>query len=103
MPVVAFVASHVILSLIALWSGVVVVRHLLQSRTPAGITALFLLTAFATSASGFLFPSKQIGPGHWTGAVTLAILLPMVVALYAQRLVGPWRWVYAVGALAVLH
>jgi hypothetical protein len=103
MSVAAFVASHVILSLIALLSGVAVVRHLLQSRTSAGITALFLLTTFATSAGGFLFPSRQIGLGHWIGVVSLAVLLPTVVALYGQRLAGSWRSVYAAGAIAVFY
>lgn len=103
MSVAAFVASHVILSLIALLSGIVVVRHLLQSRASAGITALFLLTSFATSAGGFLFPSKQIGLGHWVGVASLAILLPTVVALYGQRVLGPSRWIYAAGAVAVFY
>jgi len=101
--VAAFTATHVILSLIALLSGVVVVRDLLQSRVPAGITALFLLATFATSAGGFLFDSKQIGPGHYTGALSLAILLPTAVAIYGLRLTGPWRWIYTVGALAVFY
>jgi len=96
----AFVATHVILSLVALLSGVAVVRNLLASRTPAGITALFLATTIATSAGGFLFPSVRIGLGHIVGAVSLAVLLPTVLAIYGGRLAGPWRWIYAVGAIA---
>ena len=64
----AFVASHVVLSLVALLSGVAVLRNLFASRTPAGITALFLATAIATSAGGFLFPFTRVGLGHVVGA-----------------------------------
>lgn len=98
----AFVAIHVILSLVALLSGIAVVRNLLASRTPAGITALFLATTLATSAGGFLFPSARVGLGHVVGAVSLAVLLPTVLALYGGRLAGPWRWIYAAGAIAAL-
>jgi hypothetical protein len=103
MSVAAFTATHVILSLIALMSGIVVVRHLLLSRTPAGITALFLVTTFLTCAGGFLFRSKAIGPGHYIGAISLAILLPTVVAIYGQRLAGSGRWIYALGAVVLLY
>jgi hypothetical protein len=103
MPVAAFTATHVILSLIALMSGIVVVRHLMVSRTPAGITALFLLTTVLTCAGGFLYRSKAIGPGHYIGAISLAILLPTVVAIYGQRLAGAARWIYALGAVALLY
>jgi hypothetical protein len=99
----AFVASHVALSLVALLSGVAVLRNLFASRTPAGITALFLATTIATSAGGFLFPSARAGLGHAVGAISLAVLLPTVLALYGGHLAGPWRWIYAAGALAALY
>ena len=99
----AFVASHVVLSLVALLSGVAVLRTLFAARTPAGITALFLATTIATSAGGFLFPSMRVGLGHAVGAVSLAVLLPTVLAIYGGHLAGPWRWTYAAGAIAALY
>ncbi|CAN5557600.1 hypothetical protein BH10PSE6_BH10PSE6_25130 [soil metagenome] len=99
----AFVASHVALSLVALLSGAAVVRNLFASRTPAGITALFLATTIATSAGGFLFPSARVGLGHVVGAVSLVVLLPTVLAIYGGHLAGPWRWIYAAGAIAALY
>ena len=99
----AFVASHVVLSLVALLSGVAVLRNLFASRTPAGITALFLATTIATSAGGFLFPSTRVGLGHVVGAVSLVVLLPTVLAIYGGHLAGPWRWIYAAGAIAALY
>lgn len=99
----AFVASHVALSLVALLSGALVVRNFFGSRTPAGITALFLATAIATSAGGFLFPSARVGLGHVVGAVSLVVLVPTVLARYGGHLSGPWRWIYVVGAIAALY
>jgi len=49
------------------------VRTLLASRTPPGITALFLATTIATSVGGFLLPSARIGLGHIVGVVSLAV------------------------------
>jgi hypothetical protein len=103
LSVAAFAATHVLLSLIALISGVFVVRALFASRTPAGITALFLATTIATSAGGFLFPSVRVGLGHIVGAVSLVVLLPTVLALYGGHLAGPWRRIYAAGAIAALY
>ena len=103
MSLQAFVASHVILSLVALASGVVVVRHLLAARVPPGITALFLATTVATSVGGFLFPFRQIGLGHIVGTMSLFVLLPTVMALYGFRLAGAWPWIYASGAVAALY
>jgi hypothetical protein len=103
LSVAAFTATHVIVSLIGLMSGVFVVRSLLVSRTPPGITALFLATTLATSLGGFLFPSARVGLGHIVGVASLAVLLPTVLALYGFRLAGPWRWIYALGAIAALY
>ena len=99
----AFVASHIVLSLVALLSGVAVLRNFFASRTPAGITALFLATAIATSAGGFLFPFTRVGLGHVAGAISLVVLLPAVLAIYGGHLAGPWRWIYATGAIAALY
>lgn len=102
MSLQAFVAGHVVLSLVALLSGTVVVRNLFASRTPAGTTALFLATTLAPSAGGFLFPSGRVGLGHVVGAVSLVVLLPTVLAIYGGHLAGPWRWLYAAGVIAAL-
>lgn len=103
LSVAAFTATHVFLSLIALASGVFVVRSLFASRTPARITTLFLATTIATSAGGFLFPSARVGLGHVVGALSLVVLLPTVLALYGGHLAGPWRWIYAAGVIGAFY
>ncbi|MDP1962212.1 MAG: hypothetical protein Q8K93_08430 [Reyranella sp.] len=75
---------HVVLSLIAIASGALVLRDMLRSRRAAGLTAVFLLTTAGTSVTGL---------GHVTGALSLVVLVPTVLALYQHCLAGPWRGV----------
>lgn len=103
MPVAAFTQLHVVISLIGIASGLVVLAGMLSSRTMRGWTALFLLTTVLTSVTGFFFPSAQLLPSHIVGFVSLAVLAVVLVALYARRLSGAWRWVYVAGAVVALY
>lgn len=94
---------HVVLSLIAIASGALVLRDMLRSRQAAGLTAVFLLTTAGTTVTGLLFPSTRLGLGHVTGALSLIVLVPTLMALYQYCLAGPWRGIYASGATAALY
>jgi hypothetical protein len=103
MSLSTFTAVHVAISLVGLASGAFVLRDMLRSRQAAGLTAVFLLSTAVASITGFCFPLTRIGLGQVVGMLTLAILLPTVLALYAYRLAGPWRSFYAAGATSVLY
>jgi hypothetical protein len=92
-----FALIHTLLSLVAIVAGIVVVKGLLGSRVPGGWTALYLVTAIATSATGFGFPFERFIDSHWTGAASLVVFALVILARYAFRLAGFWRWVYALG------
>jgi hypothetical protein len=94
-----FAWIHTILSLVALVAGTVVIAELLASRTPPLSTALYLAAAVATSVTGFFFRGVPFGLAHWIGVISLAALLPAVLALYRFDLVGAWRWIYVVGVV----
>jgi hypothetical protein len=94
---------HVIISLVAIVSGLVVMFGLLGSSRAPGWTALFLLTTILTSATGFLFPFTTLLPPHMVGILSLALLAIACIALYGLRLSGPWRWIYAVTAMVSLY
>ncbi|TAJ39456.1 MAG: hypothetical protein EPO55_12445 [Reyranella sp.] len=94
---------HVVVSLIGLASGALVLRDMLRSKQAAGLTAVFLLTTAGTTVTGLLFPSTRLGVGHVTGALSLVVLVPTLMALYGYRLAGPWRGIYASGATAALY
>ena len=52
MSLATFTLAHVIISLIAIASGILVLFGMLGSRRMPGLTALFLLFTILTSASG---------------------------------------------------
>ena len=103
MSVPMFTLLHVLISVVGLFSGVVVLVGLLKSSLNKNWTAVFLVTTVLTSVTGFFFHSKQIGPPHIVGLISLVILIVAVAALYKFRLAGPWRWVYVVTALMALY
>ena len=94
-----FAWVHTILSLVGLVSGLVVLIGLLGSKKLGGWTALFLLSAVATSVTGFGFPFDKFQDSHWIGAVSLAVLVVAIVARYVFRFAGAWRWIYAVSVV----
>jgi len=103
LSITTFTVLHVIISLIAILSGLIVVVAMVAGSKPASWTALFLLTTVLTSVSGFLFPITHFTPALGTGVVSLVVLAVALVALYGKRLVGPWRWIYVVTAVAALY
>src|ERR1700731_3818039 len=94
---------HVVISLIAIASGIIVMFGMLGSNRMPGLTAIFLLFTILTSATGFGFPFTQLLPSHMVGILSLVLLAIACIALYAMRLAGPWRWIYVVTALASLY
>ena len=99
----AFTTLHVIISLVGIVSGLMAVVGMLMGERPGGITALFLLTTVLTSATGFLFPFAQLLPSHMIGILSLVLLAIACIALYIQKLAGPWRWIYVLTALVSLY
>ena len=69
LSVQTFTILHVIISLIAIASGLVVLFGMLGSHRLAGWTAFFLLTTILTSVTGFLFPIYGFTPAWRSGRV----------------------------------
>ena len=103
MSLPTFTLVHVIISLIAIVSGVIVMSGLLGSNGRPGMTAIFLLFTILTSATGFLFPFEKLLPSHMIGILSLVLLAIACIALYAMKLSGPWRWIYVVTAMTSLY
>ena len=106
MSLSTFVLVHTVISIVAVIAGIVVMFGMLKSTQPGGLTALFLLLTILTSATGFLIPplvSDKLLPSHIIGALSLLLLLIACIALYAMKLTGPWRWIYALTALLALY
>jgi hypothetical protein len=106
MSLSTFVQVHTIISIIAIVAGIIVMFGMLGSKRPGGLTAIFLLLTILTSATGFLIPpllSDKPLPSHIIGALSLVLLLIACIALYATKLAGSWRWIYALTALLALY
>ncbi|MBV8696687.1 hypothetical protein [Bradyrhizobium sp.] len=103
MSLATFTLVHVVISLIAIVSGILVMIGMLGGQKLPSFTAIFLLFTILTSATGFLFPVAQLMPSHVIGIISLLLLALACVALYGQKLAGSWRWIYVVTALLSLY
>jgi hypothetical protein len=98
-----FTLIHVLVSLVAIFAGLVVVGGMLAGARLEGWTVVFLLLTALTSISGFGFPLVVLMPSHVVGVISLVLLPPVLFARYARHLRGVWRPVYVVGAVLVLY
>jgi hypothetical protein len=103
MSLSTFTTVHVILSLIAIFTGFVVMFGLFGSKKLKGLTAIFLLASVLTTAGGFAFPNDHITPGIILGIVSSIALLFAIVTGYALNLSGASRGIYAVSVVLVLY
>jgi hypothetical protein len=94
---------HVVISLVAIATGLVVVYGMMTGRRLDRWTPWFLWTTVATSVTGYGFPVAQLLPSHIVGAISLAVLAVAIYALYSRRLEGAWRPIYAVSAVIALY
>jgi hypothetical protein len=102
-PTELFVQIHVVLSLIGIATGLVVLYGLVTGKLLGGWTALFLVTTILTGVTGFPLPPFGLDPARIVGIILLVLLAVAIIALYAFRLAGAWRWVYAIAAVAALY
>jgi hypothetical protein len=103
MSVGAFTILHVIITLIAMGSGLIVVGGMFASHRLPVTTALFLFTTALTSVTGFLFPIHGFTPALGVGIVACVILVVALFALYKEHLARAWRWIYVITAVASLY
>jgi hypothetical protein len=105
MSLSAFTVVHVVLSLLGIASGVLVLLRPSASPKAWGLTTLFLVTTLAASITGLLylvaFPRLRLG--HGIGIASLLVFVPTLLALYRQRLAGPWRGIWVAGAATLLY
>ena len=103
MSVGAFTLLHVIITLVAIGSGLIVVGGMFASHRLPGTTALFLFTTALTSVTGFLFPIHGFTPALGVGILACVILAVALFALYKEHLVGAWRGIYVISAIVSLY
>jgi hypothetical protein len=97
--------THVLITLIAIVSGLIVLAQMLKSALSTGWTGVFLASTLLTSVTGFVFfhPANPPTPAQLTGVVALVILAPTLAGLYLKHLTGAWRPIYVIGAVISLY
>jgi hypothetical protein len=105
MTLQTFTMVHVVISLIAIVTGLIVAWSMLNKTRNEGWIGVFLLATALTSITGFLFPVplSPVLPSQIFGYISLAVLVPTVLGYYVYNLTGAWRWIYVGGALLVLY
>jgi hypothetical protein len=99
----AFTLAHVVISVVAIFSGFVVMCGLLTAKRLDHWTGVFLATTAATSITGFLFPFHGFTPAIGVGVFSLVVLAFAILARYARHLAGAWRLIYVISAVVVLY
>ena len=94
---------HTLISLVGIFTGLVVLFGLLAGKRLDGWTKWFLITTVLTSVTGFFFPFHGFTPAHGVGIISLIVLALAIYARYPRHLVGHWRWIYVVTAVIALY
>ena len=94
---------HTLISLVAIFTGFVVLFGMLAGKRLDGWTKWFLITTVLTSVTGFFFPFHGFTPAHGVGIISLIVLAIAGFARYPRHLAGHWRWIYVVTAVIALY
>src|SRR5438046_4158999 len=90
---------HTLISLIAIFTGIVVVLGMLAGAQLNGWTKWFLITAVATTVTGFFFPFHGFTPAIGLGIISLPFLALTIYARYPKRFGRACPWISARGSL----
>src|SRR6266511_4706601 len=94
---------HTLISLVAIFTGFVVLFGMLAGKRLDGWTKWFLITAVLTTVTGFFFPFHGFTPAIGLGIISLPFLAITIFARYSKHLAGAWRWIYVIGAVICLY
>jgi len=98
-----YTVIHTLISLVGIFSGLVVLFGLLSAKHLDGWTKWFLITTVLTSVTGFFFPFHGFTPAIGVGIISLLVLTVAIYARYPGQLAGHWRWIYVVTAVIALY
>jgi hypothetical protein len=99
----AYTIIHTLISLVGIFTGLVVLFGLLACKRLDGWTKWFLITNVLTSVTGFFFPFHGFTPAIALGIMSLVVLAVAIFARYPRQLAGHWRWIYVVTAVIALY
>jgi hypothetical protein len=103
MSTATFTLLHVIISLIGIFTGLVIAAGMWSGKRLPGWTGWFLLTTVLTDITGFMFPVAGLDPARIVGIISLVALAIAILAYYSYHAAGAWRWIYVTTALFGLY
>src|SRR5206468_4184223 len=90
---------HVLISLVGIFTGLIVLFGLLAGKRLDGWTRWFLITTAVTSVTGFFFPFHGFTPAIALGIMSMIVLAVAIFARYSRQLIGHWCWIYVACAV----
>jgi len=93
----------VLISLVGIFTGLIVLFGLLASKRLDDWTKWFLITTVLTSVTGFFFPFHGFTPAIALGIMSLIVLAVAIFARYPCQLAGHWRWIFVASAVIALY
>ena len=103
MSLQTFTLVHVLISLIAIVTGLAVAVMFTRAKETDALSRVFLVTTALTSITGFMFPFVKVTPGIIVGALSILVLIPAFAGRYAFHLKGTWRSIYVVTSMIALY
>jgi hypothetical protein len=94
---------HVLISLVGIFTGLIVLFGMLAGNRLDGWTKWFLITTVLTSVTGFFFPFHGFTPAIALAIMSLIVLAVAIFARCSRQLAGHWRWIYVVCAVIALY
>ncbi len=94
---------HTLISLAAIFSGIVVLAAMLSGNRVDCWTKWFFITAVATTVTGFFFRFHGITPAIILVIIAVPVLAITIYARYSRRLARVWRWTFVIGAVMSLY
>jgi hypothetical protein len=101
--ITTFTLIHVVLSLVGIFTGLIVAGGFVAGRRLDGWTCVFLVSTVLTNVTGFGFPFVSLLPSHIVGIISLIVLAIVIAARYWKHLAGAWHGVFVVGAVLALY
>lgn len=98
-----FTLIHIVLSLLGIFSGLVVVGGFMAGVRLDGWTGIYLITTVLTNVTGYGFPFLTLLPGHIVGGISLVVLAIAIAARYWKHLAGSWRKAFVVTTVLALY
>jgi hypothetical protein len=94
---------HVLISLVGIFTGLIVLFGMLAGNRLDGWTKWFLITTILTSVTGFFFPFHGFTPAIALAIMSLFVLAIAIFARCSRQLAGHWRWIYVICSVTALY